>query len=290
MRIKARCISCLVEVREQELERIFKNPDDRLGYMVKILNRYSGILKGEPRTPAEISTILFRYLKKLTGVEDPYEEDKKLANVVALRVYNDLRKRLQFMDSDSRLKLVVKASLAGNALDLGVKDYTFDFESIYDEIKSLRIEVDDSWIFDEVKGLNVVFLLDNSGEAVLDRLLAEELENRGATTIALVKEGAFQNDVTIEEAEEIGLFESFGRVVSTGTDGASVFLDEISEECKLALFNADLIVAKGMAHFEYLDEVKDVINKRIVFMLKAKCTPIADALKVPLNSYVVKVI
>lgn len=289
MKVKARCVSCLVEVRERELEKLFSDPGIKMEYMVKILNRYSEILKENPKTPAEVSTSLFRYLKELTGIEDPYKDDKEYANTIALKVYHELKRQMEKMSPELRLELAVKASLVGNALDLGVKDYDFDPHSIYDEIQSLKLEIDDSWIFNNVKGLRIAFLLDNSGEAVLDRLLAEELENRGAITTAIVKGGAFQNDVTVKEAEKIGLSKSFSEVISTGTDGASVFLDEISEKCRTALLKADLIVAKGMAHFEYIGEVKDEIGKKIVFMLKTKCKPIAETLKVPLNSYVVKV-
>ncbi len=290
MKIDTKCIICLLGVRESELERISGDSELRLKYMVEIMDCYSELLKRGVKTPAEASTELFRCLKGITGVEDPRRHEKKVANTVALKVYRDLKKKLAELNEKSRLKLAVRASLVGNAIDLGVAGYSFNLESIYSEILSLKLAVDDSWIFEQIEGLEVVFLLDNCGEAVLDRLLAEELEKRGARTTAIVKGGSFQNDITIKESDMAGLNESFSRVISTGTDGASVFLDEISEECKSAIFEADLIVSKGMAHFEYLDEIRDRIRKKIVFMLRAKCTPVAEALKVPLKSYVVKLI
>jgi len=288
VRIKARCIVCLLNVREAELERLSLDPEDKNNIMVEITRLYIEILKDRSLTPAEASTRLFRELKKLTKNRDPYLKEKKQANRIAITIYRKLKEKTLGLCNSERLMLAVKASLAGNALDLGVAGYSFKTNSLLEEIEKIEPAISDVWIFEKVDGLKIVFLLDNCGEAVLDRLLAEELKRRGAYTIAVVKGDTFQNDITINEVEDAGLDKSFDRVISTGIDAASVFLYELPKRVKEELFTADIIVSKGMAHFEYLEEVKAKFDSKIVYLLKAKCKPIAEALKVPLGSYVVR--
>ena len=289
MELELECVPCILKTRARELEALLEDPRARIGALSRILREAAELLE-ECATPPELSTQLFRRVRKIAGVDDPYRRIKEESNRAALELYRELKREIELVDEGERLEIAVRASLAGNSVDVGVSDYEFPLGELEREMERARPEIDHTEILEEVGGELVVFLLDNCGEAVLDRLLAEELEKRGARTTAIVKGGSFQNDITIKESDMAGLNESFSRVISTGTDGASVFLDEISEECKSAIFEADLIVSKGMAHFEYLDEIRDRIRKKIVFMLRAKCTPVAEALKVPLKSYVVKLI
>jgi len=78
---------------------------------------------------------------------------------------------------------------------------------------------------------------------------------------------------------------SFDGIVETGTDGASVFLSEIQRELLELLERADLVIAKGMAHYEYLSEISGELGAPILYMLKAKCEIVASSLSVQKGSY-----
>ena len=81
----------------------------------------------------------------------------------------------------------------------------------------------------------------------------------------------------------IGLREEIGKVISIG-DSIGVDFSLASEEFKIEFEQADLVFAKGMGNYETLSELP--IQRKIAYCLMAKCQPIADSLRVPLNSYV----
>ena len=48
-------------------------------------------------------------------------------------------------------------------------------------------------------------------------------------------------------------------------------------------------MSKGMANFEYLTEIEEKLGKPLLYLLVAKCRPIAEELLVPQGTPVVKV-
>ncbi len=288
MKLHADCIPCIVYVRYNELENIVKAEKsvEYLGYVLREFSNY--ILSGETNV-TRIATNLFRLVKRLTGLEDPYRDFKHRANIDGLKVYKEVRRLLNTIANNrERLELAVKASLLGNALDLGVAGYTPpSLSELVEALHSLDVRgLENIDILERVYSKTVLYLLDNAGEAALDRLLAEELRRRGAVVVGVVKTGSFQNDVTVYEVEELELNESFSKIIETGTDASSIFLDEISQELRNHLEKTDIIIAKGMAHFEYLTDIKDIIGKPILYMLRAKCRPIARELGVQVGDFI----
>ena len=289
MKLYAECIPCIIYVRYNELENIVKT-EKSVEYLGYILKEFSNYIFSNETNITRIATNLFRLVKKLTGLKDPYRDLKHRANIDGLKVYEKIKKLLNHIANDEeRLVLAVKASLLGNALDLGVADYTPPgLGELVEILHSLDVKgLENIEILEKVKTKTILYLLDNAGEAALDRLLAEELRNRGAVVIGVVKTGSFQNDVTMDEVEELGLHSSFSKVIETGTDASSIFLDEISQELRNQLEKADIIIAKGMAHFEYLTDVEDIIGKPILYMLRAKCKPVARELGVRVGDFVI---
>ena len=287
MKLYADCIPCIVYVRYNELENIVKT-EKSIEYLGYVLREFSNHILGGETNVTRVATNLFRLVKRLTGLEDPYRNIKHRANIDGLKVYEEAKKLLDNIVSDrKRLELAVKASLLGNALDLGVAGYTPpSLSELVETLRSLNVRgLENINILDKVDSKTILYLLDNAGEAALDRLLAEELRRRGAIVVGVVKTGSFQNDVTVNEIEELGLSESFSKIIETGTDASSIFLDEISQELRNHLEKTDIIIAKGMAHFEYLTDVEDIIGKPILYMLRAKCRPIARELGVHVGDF-----
>lgn len=288
MELATECVPCILRTRAAEVEALVRDPAVRRRCLAILLEEAARALKEGCATPPELSAPLFRRLKEFVCSADPYEKVKKEANRAALEIYRELREAMECAGEEERLELAIRASLAGNSIDVGVSDYRFPVADLRRELGRVELAVDDTRVLERVRGRLVVFLLDNCGEAVLDRLLAEELSRRGARVVAVVKSGAFQNDVTIYDSRDAGLGESFEEVVETGTDAASVFLSEVREDVLKLLERADLVVAKGMAHYEYLSEVGERLRTPILYMLRAKCEVVARSLSVPKGSYVAK--
>ncbi|NPA23717.1 MAG: DUF89 family protein [Crenarchaeota archaeon] len=285
MKFKTRCIPCQVEVRYRDVIKLFSDEDRRYRYMMDIVKMLHDLAR-ENRDPAPVvATKMFRFLKIGSGVDDPYRFEKHIANMEGLKLLESLEEHLENMETDMRkMDLLSRLVLLGNSIDLGVAGYRPpSVTDLIREIESMNVKGRLPMFYKK----RIVYLLDNAGEAVLDRLLARELQRLENEVIAVVKGGAFQNDITVNEVAEAGLDQDFSDVVSTGTDAASIFLDEIDKELVDIIRDCDIIIAKGMAHYEYITEVEDRLSVPIVYMMKAKCEPIAEATGVEKGSYVI---
>ena len=293
MKLHSECIACQVQVRFKDLQRVITDESKRFSLMIKVLNLLMKEVeeRGRDITPTHLGTKLFRFIKIVTGISDPYEDEKRRECINGLKLYNVLNKELKSLDIMSRVVKCIKLALIGNALDLGVAGYIPpNTQYILKESEVIKIrECDIELILKMFKKARIIsFILDNTGEAVFDKLLSESVRNLKTYTIAIVKSGAFQNDITIKEAEYLELSSSFDEVLETGTDAASIFLEELTPRVKRAINESDVLISKGMANFEYLSEVDEVINKPIIYMLKAKCIPVAKELGVNVGDYVLR--
>ncbi|WP_338064612.1 ARMT1-like domain-containing protein [Thermococcus indicus] len=90
------------------------------------------------------------------------------------------------------------------------------------------------------------------------------------------KDGPIINDATVGDLLEAG-FDRFAEVISTGSRLPGTPLEYASEEFRGVFNAADVIIAKGQANFETLSDLRD---RRVFFLLKAKCPPIARELGV----------
>lgn len=292
VKLSVECIPCVLDVRSREVLMKYSNTWAAVNVMIELMKEYMELLVSGETNVTIIATKLFRKTKQLIGDPDPYRELKHEANRNGLKLYYKLRGYMQHLAPRERLRLAVRASLIGNSLDLGVSGYKPpSTRELLGLVDSIEIVGDNSiGLLENVKGKLVVYLLDNAGEAALDRLLADELRALGAYVVGIVKSGSFQNDVTEDDIDELGLKESFDEIIGTGSDASSIFFDEINNEVRRVLEEADLVVSKGMAHYEYLSdyETEDKEGKTILYMLKAKCGPVARSLGVEKGSYVLR--
>jgi len=291
LRIRPECITCILSVRIRELEK-YLDRDKALRTSIELLKRlYEDMSRTEEVTV--IASNAFRFVKAATGVGDPYSEEKKRVTEVMLRVLDKVEEYVSSAESPvEALRRALRASVAANAIDFGVANYSFEAEKVVDEVLRAVPAIDDTdrfakYIRDFSKP-RVVYLLDNSGEAVIDALVSRILRKHfNSEVYAVVKTAPFQNDVTVDDLKSFGLDSEFTSVVGTGSDGSSVFLWEVSDEVKELLFGADTVVAKGMANYEYL-YFEPGIPKPKLFALKAKCRVIAESLGVNVGDYVIK--
>lgn len=300
MKLYAECIACQVQVRLRDIEKIFNNEDMRIEVMKKVIEHLNKILsKCSSRydfscMPTIISTNLFRLIKNITGIDDPYREEKMLVNNEALKIYEELKKVVfQLNDLRDRLLLTFKTSLVGNLIDFGVAGHTtpkLDLDNVVKLINAIDVYGDiTEGINLLLKSKNIALILDNAGEAVFDRILADVLRFEGKYVVAIVKGVPFQNDITYSEINYAGLDQSFDEIISTGTDASSIFIEEINSKLLTRLKMFDVILAKGMANYEYITEVESFLGIPIIYVLIAKCRPVAKDLGVPLGKAVIKV-
>jgi len=298
VKLHPQCIACQVNVRYRDLERVANiSSDVKLHAMKGVLEIIQGFLNNclsnkDICIPTELATKLFRYIKHVLNNPDPYFEYKVRAHREALKIY-EIAKKVVFLEKEPRIRLyrALQFSLAGNLLDIGVSDYISPkIEEIMNRALDLQIYGDiDKALNLLLKSRNVVMILDNAGEAVFDRLIADVLRSGETKVYAVIKGGAFQNDVTVTDAKVAMLSESFDGVYDTGSDASSIFLQELKEEVKVLIKNSDVIFSKGMANYEYITEVAEILRKPIVYALVAKCLPISIDSGIPLGKAGVRI-
>jgi len=175
----------------------------------------------------------------------------------------------------------VKLSIIGNIIDYGAKnsldvpkeiDHLFQGNFIINnENNSTTFKYEQ---FKEAlnKANNIIYLADNAGEVVFDRLLIEELvEELGKEVIYVVKGKPIINDALIEDALFCGINE-IAKIISSGSDAPGTLLKYCSPEFIRLYQNAELIISKGQGNYEALSEE----DRPIFFLLRAKCPVIAE--------------
>jgi hypothetical protein len=234
-------------------------------------------------TPAENSTHIVLKTYELMGVDDPYKEAKRQSNDLALELYPRLKQMVT--QHGDRLYCALKISVAGNVIDLGIRrSFDIDEELRYSMDIGFSIDHYDRFRHKLAEVEEVLFLGDNAGEIVFDKVLIEELVWFGKKVTYVVKEGPVLNDSTMEDALYVGM-DRVARIITTGSRFLGVSFKHISREFADALYKAPLIISKGQANFESLEQ-EDIARDRIFFLLKIKCDEVAKTARAVLGDVV----
>jgi uncharacterized protein with ATP-grasp and redox domains len=230
-------------------------------------------------TPPEIGDRVHRIVRRVVDHHDPYREAKEASTRQALALYPRLKQRVE--DADDPLDVAVRLSIAGNIIDLG-PDHDYDLWAVIGRVLAQPFAIDDSAAFREAlsRADRALYLADNAGETVFDRILIETLE---VPVVYAVKGGPVLNDATRADALMAGLDQA-ARIVETGSDAPGTVLDRCSGEFRRLFDGASVVVAKGQANYETLSDA----GPKVFFMLQVKCPVIARDVGVVASSIVLK--
>ena len=229
-------------------------------------------------SPAEISSIAIHSVSQELKMSDPFKNIKEEHTRIALTIYPHFEQMVK--NDPNPLAASIKFAASANLIDLGTRE---DVELIEEMKKEAGRELkkNDLDLFEERLGSSssLLWITDNAGESVFDRLVLEQL--KGHEIWIGVKGGAVLNDVTYEDAIASGL-DRVGKLITTGSNWLGVIESRCSREFLELLDGVDVVVAKGHANFETLD----TYGREIFFLLKAKCEIVAEALGVKLGDTV----
>ena len=233
------------------------------------------------QTPVAMAQRIHRVLRGLTGVSDPYREIKDRHNTLALAMLPEIRNAC--MHADDPLLYALRMAIAGNVIDLGASSGIGDDairQSIL-QVFSEPFEADmDAFRRALSSAGDVLYITDNAGEIVFDRLLLEQLPVR--RVVVAVRGHAVLNDATMADAESAGLVGPY-MVISNGSDAPGTLLDDCSEEFRLFFASAGMVIAKGQGNYESLSGQ----SNKVWFLLKIKCPVLARATGLPLGTHAV---
>jgi uncharacterized protein with ATP-grasp and redox domains len=170
---------------------------------------------------------------------------------------------------------------AGNIIDYGVSE-DYDLGATLERVLHATPPIDDMQVLRRALGRaeEVLYLADNAGETVFDRVLIEALP---VPVRYAVKAGPVLNDATREEAIAAGVHE-VAEIIDTGCDAMGALLGLCSPGFRECFDRARLIIAKGQANHETLSGV----DAPICFMLQAKCSVIAEDIGVAPGSVIIQ--
>jgi uncharacterized protein with ATP-grasp and redox domains len=280
MEIHPECIVCLFKLGLRAA-RAATN-DEKL--QREVLARLAAEI---PAVPAgsispEIGQRVQRIVREVTGETDPFLREKRRSNEFALAHLPELRRRVE--SADDALLEAIRLAVAGNVIDLAVGS-GYDLEGAIAESLEVPFAIFDYEPFTLAleRARRLLYLADNAGEIVFDRLLVEELVRRGKAVTCAVRGGPAINDATAEDARRAGLHE-IAEVIDTGTDLPSVLLAAVDDRFRERYLGADLVISKGQGNYEGLSEEPGPL----ACLLKAKCAPVARDLGVERGALVLR--
>ena len=228
-------------------------------------------------SPPEIARLGYNLLREISAKSDPYRKIKQESNRLTLEIYDKLQNKVT--RSNDWLLTSLEIAIAGNVIDFGVKNNL----DINEELKKILAK-EKKYIYKKSifhykkfklrlkKAKNILYLADNAGETVFDRILIEEIKRVYPDKIVYyaVKEKPIINDALFADAKVCGL-DRVSRVISNGTDAPGTILSLCSKEFKQIYRKTDMIISKGQGNFETLSQEKGPI----FFLFMVKCQVVA---------------
>jgi hypothetical protein len=268
MKIYLDCIPCFIR---QSLDAARHATED-IHIHEKVVRGVLGLANNldMSQSPPVIGQKIHRLIRELAGVDDPYHGVKQRFNNAALKLYSKMRHLI--IESEDPLEIAARLAIAGNIIDFGVKSQLEKTELEETIEKCLSEEFSDMQL-EAFRGAvneaeDILYLADNAGEIIFDRLLIEQLPIEKITVA--VKGSPVINDATMEDAALAGL-PKIVEVIDNGSDAPGTILESCSQVFRDYFNKADLVIAKGQGNYETLSDV----NKNIFFILKAKCPVIS---------------
>ena len=264
------CIPCFARQALEAARMATEDQEERLHIMRRVMRKASSFPEDAP--PPAMGGAIHRIIREVTDDADPYCEIKRRANEFALELLPDARDTAT--GADKPFETALRLAIAGNVMDWGAKAHTDVSEDAVEQM--LHEALDAPLVGDSPEGLkrriqgadDVLYLADNAGEIVFDRLLISLLPCPHVTVA--VKGSPTINDATMEDARQVDLV-SRAEVVDTGGDTPGAVLDQCSKLFKELFEDADVVIAKGQGNYEALSDV----DRHVVFLLKAKCPVVA---------------
>ncbi len=280
MRTYLDCIPCAIR---QVLDSVRMITDDE-SVQAEIVQETLGLWREVDmhQSPPAMAQKVHRLVRERTGVADPYLEVKNRFNALALAMYPELKQTV--IESTDPIETAVRLAIAGNIIDFGVNAAVDEGLVETTIAKSLTDPLDQEALADfkgaVAEAADILYLGDNTGEIVFDRLLVEQLPLEKVTFV--VRGAPILNDAVMADAETAGLTDLV-EVIDNGTDAPGTILESCSESFQKRFREADLIVSKGQGNFETLNDT----DEKIFFLLRPKCAVLARHLNCEMGRQII---
>ena len=233
------------------------------------------------KPPAYTSTFVHREIRRLLG-KNPFKDIKAEYNQIALSLYPSLKSIIE--KSPDPLWTATRLAIAGNVIDFSIFT-SVDIEGTIRKALHNPIVVDNYDTFSSalLNTESILYLADNAGEIIFDKLLVETLISLNKKVKVAVKGSPVLNDSTMDDAVESRITE-ICEVIDNGSDAVGTILEWTSPTFQKAFKEADLIISKGQGNFETLTGA----DKKIFFLFQSKCDVVSKELCLSTGSMLLK--
>jgi len=283
LRMASNCYPCILDRAKFECDLVFSGEEEKKAAIEELLD-YMSAHKGD--VSALVGTERQFIIMRRSKNRDPYQDLKEESNRVARGLLPIAREFYE--KADDKIEALIRIAAAANSMEFGVKGHDFDnstfgrvfADTLREELKADMVELKRR--LEVFK--NIFYLTDNCGEVVFDLFVIGKLKEMGKRVIIGSKSEPILNDVTSDELKAVTDVEVIptGNVVGTA-------IDHLSPEASALLFDREwLVLSKGMGNFETISEFDENLRGRLIYILRAKCEPVATQMAVPRGTLVAK--
>jgi uncharacterized protein with ATP-grasp and redox domains len=230
-------------------------------------------------SPTVAAQRLHRSIRKATGDPDPYRAHKERMNRLALELLPCLQREARLEEQPKTA--LVRIALVANLIDACPRTGLSEMDIRTALCRACRGEclmdsAGDLFLAAE-QARHILFLADNAGEIVLDRVLIEVLPVARMTVG--VRGSPVIDDATVADAEVAGL-PAIVSVIPNGSDAPGTLIDDCSGDFRRTFEESDLIIAKGQGNYASLNAT----SKHVFFLMQVTCPHVAADSGVPVGS------
>ena len=235
------------------------------------------------QSPPFMGREIHRMIREELGCADPYADLKKKSTRMALRLFDKAQRHVS--EASDPFETAVRFAIAGNIMDFALSA-TWDedrIQKVFAEALEISLNNEEVCALQNAVGVanSILYIGDNAGEVVLDRLLVKQMP--AGKVVFGVRGSPVINDATRAEAEEAGLCE-MARILESGSDAPGTILEICSDEFQRCFHEADVVIAKGQGNYESLSDVK---KKNLFFLFVAKCPVTARDIGCRLGEFII---
>lgn len=267
MKMTAECVYCIFKQIDRNYMMFEKDSDKRMKFIKTVCREVAEA--DEDITSPEIHGKMMSMIASELGKEDLFEQEKHTYNRAILKMEKEIQQHID--EAEDKLYRALQYAMTGNYIDFGALA-GIDEEKLHELIESATgINLGQTYQQfkeDMQKAKSMVYLHDNCGEIVFDKMCIAEIKALypDLKITAIVRGMPILNDVTMIDAKEVGLTDIVP-VVDNGTAMPGTVLTHISAQAKALIDEADVIIAKGMGNYESLDGC----GLNIYYLLLCKC-------------------
>lgn len=283
MKVNYECASCMLRQSREAIEHAVEANDKRMDVSLKVLEFMEKHFKKDSNSN-KLGTDLHHMIMKETKNNDPYKQLREQGNQLAKKLVPPIEDMLK---ENPSFENSVKIAVAGNIIDFGALEESTNMEELIKEQLKRQPSINHIDKLDKAlqTAKTVLYLADNCGEIVFDKLLIEKIkEDYNLEIILALKENPILNDALLSDAEDLEL-DKYTKLITTGAASVGVVEDYVSDELIELLHSCDVVISKGMGNYEGLTEMN--INRSVFFLLNTKCQAISDEIGVGLRSSVI---